>query len=1527
MSSSIMKFISLSACVLTCLHLSSAVKVNQDFVSLAPKDYTARPGHGWCVDKFKQEATARRFVQKDCSGIKADCDNDVKCVAYACMTSRNLGVLYTTTNCELDCEKTDWVNNPTLIKEADWEAEQHFWADANCYMVQKSTFVKVDFIVNGISLDASFPAAAREKLKTEIKAMIAANDPTIQAGTIKVDFENGDSPGTIKVKVSGIETTTTGAADFSEKLTGADYEIDNPVGEGKIKPVVEPASVKLNVPGVTNGFVPPTGGSAAGGSGSGTETPVVEKFLGLCSDFPGCNAGQRPKPTAHPEGLVKTIEMCCEDVKCPISFSTGDLLSVAPGCTCKPGYRGSIMATRIGPAYYESTCQPTCAFAGACPNGYIKRIGNIMTDGGDTATQIAECCEAQSCPPHSAGTTEDNTVAAGCTCNKGYSGTIKGDKSASGYNGKCEATCQLFVEWLEGSPGCLAGTAPKKDPETILMTADKTKQQEQCCQEITCPVESTEPADDSGLKPYLAGGGCKCKPQFATPDKTNKLKATTAAPYYQEPGCLPTCDKFTCAAGSFKLETGPSKIGLSKTATTAEKQDICCQDIFCEDLKPIGSSVAKIAVPAGTRASLRVTGCKCDDSQDYYDDPTLDGPTGITKSPYYSGKCEKSCKSHVCPPGFAVLNDVIGKTDAACCEAVDCPYHAELPYGPHLKLTDEQGRCHCPPKYKHKDPTNAAGVIVPTSISPYYATDSCRRTCDFVDCGSIVPASCPRQTAEFKDNKCTKRVTKVVKYAPAVKGTSPETEFAMCCDQVECPALSRSITASPYCECIPGEATGSVELDPVGGFISHCVESCKAAMCDSGYVLKPGANYGTNSAACCEPAKCPENSLGVGLKSDIIEGCKCKAGQKGTLWAKKGGSAVGDACVVQACPSFADASIEGANLKDGCVCGAGLVGDIIPTTSAPFYYQENDKEPCQAVCFAPADQTGYIVNEKSIYIDAWDVTATCEVGYKGTGKVTKCAQSADPRYSLSGCTLKVCEKPPADVLDTRNFEFTETDATKVWLNFAVTAKCKNGGEPQEVTRCAGDDSPNGYYYTVNADACDDAVCLAPDSSAATGHVVHEFDLHRRSFAVEASCAPGYGNPAHAATMEYCLAPASLDLYTTITEINLDMGQLLVAAKCASNNITVMALPCASPGTAYSFPPCDTPKAEFVTRVLGTHLHDSFDSRGKRFNFIMPAPPAAPPGEVEFALEGDGHCSGNTEIYSSSAWELASSSGGQKDFATVEYREWVAQAWKRCLAKDALTEYVSVWVDAGYRCYKGAACRANNGANTKTWKLAPPALKPVTADLTRCRAGVTQAETWSVAMNPESQSLNAGDGSGERASNPQEGDFQLNDILISAGTSPTCDTVGYVPYFTARCGGHEAKYKVGGCLPVDYCLGPLDATGYIVTERNLSGPGIFDVEVTCDTEAGYAGFYPVAIPCYATGQRYSLKGCSKDVCLAPPNGLDKFTITETSIYRTAFDVTAGCKSSPAVAAPDTSPIVKPCTSDGGEYTVSGGAGCL
>ena len=115
--------------------------------------------------------------------------------------------------------------------------------------------------------------------------------------------------------------------------------------------------------------------------------------------------------------------------------------------------------------------------------------------------------------------------------------------------------------------------------------------------------------------------------------------------------------------------------------------------------------------------------------------------------------------------------------------------------------------------------------------------------------------------------------------------------------------------------------------------------------------------------------------------------------------------------------------------------------------------------------------------------------------------------------------------------------------------------------------------------------------------------------------------------------------------------------------------------------------------------------------------------------------GQGHCSSG-QIYSSPAWELAPSSGGTKDFHSPEYRDWVKTAWAKCLTKDSGTRTVSVWIDAGYRCYKGASCNPNGGGGTMSWSA--DSLPEVTFEFVSpgsgyCRTGqIFASPAWDLA---------------------------------------------------------------------------------------------------------------------------------------------------------------------------------------------------
>jgi hypothetical protein len=88
--------------------------------------------------------------------------------------------------------------------------------------------------------------------------------------------------------------------------------------------------------------------------------------------------------------------LSCNAVSCPESSAGSDVPS---GCTCNPGYSGSVSAEIFSP-YYHSTCM------------------------------------AVRCPSNSVG----NNVPTGCTCTTGYSGNITPSGSVPFYTGTCIAT-------------------------------------------------------------------------------------------------------------------------------------------------------------------------------------------------------------------------------------------------------------------------------------------------------------------------------------------------------------------------------------------------------------------------------------------------------------------------------------------------------------------------------------------------------------------------------------------------------------------------------------------------------------------------------------------------------------------------------------------------------------------------------------------------------------------------------------------------------------------------------------------------------------------------------------------------------------------------------------------------------------------------------------------------------------------------------------------------------------------------------
>ena len=108
---------------------------------------------------------------------------------------------------------------------------------------------------------------------------------------------------------------------------------------------------------------------------------------------------------------------------------------------------------------------------------------------------------------------------------------------------------------------------------------------------------------------------------------------------------------------------------------------------------------------------------------------------------------------------------------------------------------------------------------------------------------------------------------------------------------------------------------------------------------------------------------------------------------------------------------------------------------------------------------------------------AFDVRASCAVGYKGTAKVTPCEKTEQP-YSLSGCSPEACIEP--SILDQANYQIKIHSLSRPF--FRVTATCRHGFGTAKVKECSKDRSP------FELEGCEDA-CASPKRAAQAGYVV------------------------------------------------------------------------------------------------------------------------------------------------------------------------------------------------------------------------------------------------------------------------------------------------------------------------------------------------------------------------------------------------------------------------------------------------------
>ena len=172
-----------------CFEACLAVKMTSDFqnsVADLPetsKAFQATSGSGWCVDSGGLEGTARKLTSVGCQGAQNVCESDDMCVAFACQNSSTAGarsVLYTTSDCKYNCERWDWVMDPSLVTNAstassDSEQVREAWSQAQCYKQTAQTRLSGaagagSMSISVLSADA-FAVGDSVRIYTEVKTI------------------------------------------------------------------------------------------------------------------------------------------------------------------------------------------------------------------------------------------------------------------------------------------------------------------------------------------------------------------------------------------------------------------------------------------------------------------------------------------------------------------------------------------------------------------------------------------------------------------------------------------------------------------------------------------------------------------------------------------------------------------------------------------------------------------------------------------------------------------------------------------------------------------------------------------------------------------------------------------------------------------------------------------------------------------------------------------------------------------------------------------------------------------------------------------------------------------------------------------------------------------------------------------------------------------------------------------------------------------------------------------------------------
>ena len=220
----------------------------------------------------------------------------------------------------------------------------------------------------------------------------------------------------------------------------------------------------------------------------------------------------------------------CVAVNCPAN-SSGDAVL---GCTCNPGFSGSV-GRLVGAPYYTSSCSfVTCPLYAvlkpkacgttscicSCNLGYMPTQNNVASTHLNFSVMFGKytsVCSIVRCPVNSHGI----NIISNCTCNAGFIGVVLSTESYPYFASTCEpAQCPVNSYGLGGAAGCkcLPGYSG-----AVQATSVGPAFYSSTCSPSVCPSMSN------------GGGGtdgCVCNAGY-----NGSVLATTTGPLYYTSSC------------------------------------------------------------------------------------------------------------------------------------------------------------------------------------------------------------------------------------------------------------------------------------------------------------------------------------------------------------------------------------------------------------------------------------------------------------------------------------------------------------------------------------------------------------------------------------------------------------------------------------------------------------------------------------------------------------------------------------------------------------------------------------------------------------------------------------------------------------------------------------------------------------------------------------------------------------------------------------------------------------------------------